>query len=364
MAPSNILIVDDRGENRYALEQLLEHPERKIYSVSSGEDALRVALEREFALILLDVEMPVMDGYETAQLLRGTKRTRLVPIIFVTAGDRTVERTFRGYESGAIDYLFKPIDPHVLRSKVELFVQLHRRTNELERTSAELRQRIADLEYVHQTLSHDLRAPLRHIRAFSQIALESATQLDPAAADALARVARATDRLRTMIDDLYSLLRLSADASESVPTELGTLLEQEVLEALRGEIESSGAVIKHDPLPKVVANRRLVAQTLQNLIANAIRFRGVDTPVVTVGAQRATDAWQISVSDNGVGIETSERENVFRLFTRLDAQRSGSGVGLALCSRAVEKLGGKIWVESSPPRGSTFLFTIPDRPPA
>jgi hypothetical protein len=301
-----------------------------------------------------------MDGYETAQLLRSTKRTRLVPIIFVTAGDRTDERTFRGYESGAIDFLYKPINADVLKSKVELFVQLHRRTTELQRTSAILRERVADLELVHQTLSHDLRAPLRAIRAFSQAIVESPSQLDATATDALDRVIKASDRMRAMIDDLYDLLHLSADRREPIAFNLQTALAPDVLEALRKDIEAAGATVRYEQLPRIVANRALVMQTLQNLISNAIRFRGDSPPSITVSAKRAADAWQICVADNGVGIPEAARESVFRLFTRLDPARSGSGVGLALCARAVEKLGGKLWIESSSPDGSTLCFTIPD----
>jgi signal transduction histidine kinase len=356
----NILVVDDRRENLTALVALLEAPDRKLFTASSGREALELVLKHDFALALLDVEMPVMDGYETAQLLRGTKRTRLVPIIFITAGDITEESAFRGYESGAIDFLFKPINAHMLESKVRLFVELHRRTRELEQTTAKLRERIADLEYVHQTLSDDLRAPLRAVRTFTQVVIESAPDLDATASDAIARVARAGARMTTMIDDLYSLLRLSAENAEPARIDLESLFEPEILEAIRGEIQTSGAVVKHETLPKVVANRHLVVRTMQNLIANAIRFRGDAAPAIEVGAKRVADAWKLSVSDNGVGIAASDQGRLFKLFGRLDQVRSGSGVGLALCARAVEKLGGKIWLEASSPQGSTFSFTLPD----
>lgn len=360
MAATNILIVDDRPENLVALEALLEQPDRKIYSAASGDQALRLALEHDFALALLDVEMPTMDGYETAQILRSTKRTRLLPIIFVTAGDRTEERTFRGYESGAIDFLYKPINSYMLKSKVDLFVQLHRRTIDLEYASATLRERVHDLEYVQQMLSDDLRAPLRAISAFTQAIQDAAPPLDDATADSLGRVIKASARMRAMIDDLHELLRVSADAAEPTRFDLEAMFLPEILEAFRGTTDKSGAAITHDPLPKLVANRRLVVQTLRHLVANALQFRGAAPPLVHVGAKRVADAWQISVSDNGVGVPEWERERVFGLFIRLDTTRSGSGVGLALCARAVEKLGGKIWIDSSSAAGSTFCFTVPD----
>lgn len=357
--PTNILVVDDKPENVFALEELLRQPDRSIYTALSGNDALRLLLKHQFALVLLDVEMPDMDGYETAQLMRSAERTRLVPIIFVTAGDRSEERTFKGYEVGAIDFLHKPINSHALKSKVDLFIALDRKTRELERASTALRERVSDLEYVHQTLSHDLRAPLRSIRSFSQVLAESRNSLDPGAADALDRVVKAASRMTAMVDELYDLLRVSADQTEPTEIEVGAVL-RDVLENLRSDLQAAGAVVTHDELPRVRANRRLLVQILQNLIANAISFRGTDVPAIHIGALRRADDWQFSVHDNGVGIPATDRDRVFNLFSKLDTARSGSGVGLALCARAVEKMGGRIWIGTESTGGTTFYFTIPD----
>jgi signal transduction histidine kinase len=359
---ANILLVDDKPKNLYALEELLAQPDRKIFAVESGREALHLVLQHDFALVLLDVEMPTMDGYETAQILRSTKRTRLIPIIFVTANDSTEDRTYRGYEAGAIDFLFKPINTSVLRAKVDLFVELYRKKHELERMTAQLRDKVADLEYVHQTLTQDLRAPLRSIRSFASAIAESSSELDASATDALDRVIRASDRMSVMLEDLYSLLMLSADPAEPIHVELRTAVDY-AADALRTEIERSGAVVHHVELPKVFTNRRLLVATLQNLLANALRFRSQATPRVDVTARRLLDGWQVAVRDNGVGIPEAERARVFKLFTKLDHQRSGSGVGLALCERAVAKLGGRIWIEASGEDGTTICFTIPDEPP-
>ena len=129
--PVCILLVDDKPENLLALEELLKQPDRQLFRAGSGNEALRLLLKHEFALVLLDVQMPEMDGYETAQLMRGAEPTRSVPIIFVTAGDRSEERAFRGYEVGAVDFLYKPVNPQVLQSKVDVFVELHRRNQDL-----------------------------------------------------------------------------------------------------------------------------------------------------------------------------------------------------------------------------------------
>jgi signal transduction histidine kinase len=356
--PVNILLVDDKPENLYALEELLRQPDRVLLSVTSGNDALRLLLKHDVAMVLMDVEMPGMDGYETAQLMRTSERSKLVPIIFVTAGDRSEERTFRGYEAGAVDFLYKPIAAHILRSKVEVFTQLFRKTRALEHATRKLDAKVADLEHVNQTLSHDLRAPLRSIRGFSQILVESHKQsFDSDAMDALDRIVRASVRMTAMIEDLYGLLRVSADDSGFIEIDTASVLA-EVLETLRSDLEQAQAAVTADSLPVVVANRRLIGQVLQNLIANAVKFRGTEPPRIHVTATRVVKAWQFAVRDNGAGIAESERERVFRLFERIGSA-AGTGVGLTLCRRALEKLGGRIWIGNEAEAGTTFYFTIP-----
>jgi two-component system sensor histidine kinase/response regulator len=336
-------------------------------TASSGNDALRLLLKHDFALVLLDVEMPGMDGYEVAQLMRSTARTRLVPIIFVTAGDRSEQRTFRGYEAGAVDFLYKPVDAHTLESKVRVFVELYRKTHELaavnaslERTSALLRDKVADLENVSHSLSHDLRAPLRSIRAFAQILGESLTgKLDDGEADALDRVIQGAGRMTAMIDELFDLLKLAAQDAPRAPVDLAAVFAA-TLEALHDDIARCNAGVTRDTLPALHTNRALVGQVLQNLIGNAIKFSGDRRPEVHVSAQRRTDGWEIAVRDNGIGIAPDDHDRVFRLFERVTREAAGTGVGLALCKRAVERLGGRIWIKSTPGAGSTFHFTIPD----
>jgi two-component system, sensor histidine kinase and response regulator len=362
----NILLVDDKPENLVVLEELLKQPERCLLTATSGNDALRLLLKHEVAVVLLDVEMPGMDGYETAQLMRSVEATKLIPIIFVTAGDRSEERTFRGYEVGAVDFLYKPVNAHTLRSKVNVFVDLFRKTRELERVNAalervtaSLQEKVSDLESVAQTVSHDLRAPLRSVRAFSEILAEQlAGKLDGEAADALDRVLRGAERMGTLLDDLYRLLRLS---SQEVPTDYVDLaaVMRDVMENLRADLEQAGATVTHGELPTVRGNATLLGQIFQNLIANAIKFRGAEPPAVHITATRLEDAWQIAVRDNGIGIPPEDRERVFELFQRLSSEKIGTGVGLALCKRAVEKLGGRIWVAPQDGRGTTFCFTIP-----
>jgi signal transduction histidine kinase len=307
-----------------------------------------------------------MDGYEIAELMRSAERTKLVPIIFVTAGDRSEERMFRGYAAGAVDFLYKPVNAQVLESKVDVFVDIYRKARDLElsnaalaRASYALRERIADLENVSRTLSHDLRAPLRSIRSFStSLADALAGKLDPETQDSLDRLVRASDRMAYMVDDLFALLQLSAIEHLAVKVSLRDVLDG-VVENLQLDLKQTGGVVTYDDLPVVRGHPSLIAQILQNLLSNAIKFRGPRAPRIHIAAQQIAGAWLISVTDNGVGIPAEHRERVFGLFERLGGETPGTGVGLALCRRAVEKLHGRIWVDAAQDDGAVFYFTIP-----
>lgn len=240
--------------------------------------------------------------------------------------------------------------------------ELERANHELERTTTLLHDKIADLENVSNTLSHDLRAPLRSIRAFSQILAESLEhKLEPDERDALHRVLQGGERMGRMLDDLYRLLRLSGEAVSARQVALGAVLD-EVVQDLRIDLDQAGATVTCDPLPTIRGNATLVGQILRNLISNAISFRGAEPPRVHVSATQRPGEWQLAVRDNGVGIEPAARERVFRLFERLGNAGAGTGVGLALCKRAVEKLGGRIWISAQDGPGTTFCFTIPTAP--
>jgi signal transduction histidine kinase len=365
--PVSILLVDDRPENLVTMEAVLGQPGRQLLKATSGNEALRLLLKQEVAVALLDVQMPGMDGFEIARLMRGQARTRDVPIIFVTAGDRS-DAAFEGYEAGAVDFLHKPISPAILKSKVDVFIRLYVTAREqralvaqLERTGAALRLRVADLESVNRTLSHDLRAPLRSIEGFSRILVEEVgPKLDDQCRGHLDRIIRASARMHRMLDDLYRLLHISSAEESFAPTDASAVMDG-VVEDLRADIVAAGAAVTHGTLPTVPANATLLALVLQNLIANALKFRRSDAaPAVRVDAARDGDGWRFSVADNGVGIEPASREKIFEVFQRLASDAvPGTGVGLALCKQSVEKHGGSIWVESEPGRGSTFYFTLP-----
>jgi two-component system, sensor histidine kinase and response regulator len=370
--PVNVLLVDDRVENLVSMEAVLRRPDRRLLTATSGNDALRLLLRSEVAVALLDVQMPGMDGYEIARLMRGEARTRDVPIIFVTAGDHSDHRVFQGYEVGAVDFLHKPVDPVALESKVEVFIQLHRNAAqlkalnaELAATGARLQERVADLENVNRTLLHDLRAPLRSIDGFSRILVDSCrAQLDAQAVGYLDRISKACHRMSRMLDDLHHLLKVSGSEGSFTDTDCERVLS-EVLEDLSADIAATATTITRDPLPTIRANPTLLALVLQNLIGNAIKFRAGEPPRIHLGAERDGKSWRFSVRDNGAGVPDDQREKIFGVFKRAASDAvPGTGVGLALCKQAVEKHGGRIWVDAAPGGGSVFFFTMPVDQPA
>lgn len=358
---SAILIVDDRKENLLALESVLKELDQAVVAAASGEEALLRVLERDFAVILLDVQMPGMDGFEAAALIRQRERSRLTPIIFLTASlADSEERIFKGYKQGAVDYIFKPFAPEILRSKVSIFVELHQKTMELERRSEELKRSNEALEQFAYVASHDMREPLRKMSGFSQL-LERRYKgrLDEEAGHLIGQIVEGAARLQNLVSDLLEYSRLGKKP-EAEPVDLARVFET-ALGNLGPLIQENRAVITHDDLPRIRGDETLLVQLFQNLLANAVKFHGAESPVVHIAALRQDGGWRFTISDNGIGIEKDYQPQMFTLFKRLHSKDKypGTGIGLAICKKVVEAHGGRIWVESQPGKGSAFHFTLP-----
>ena len=237
--------------------------------------------------------------------------------------------------------------------------ELNERNLELARSNADLRQ----FAYV---VSHDLQEPLRSVTGYAQLlARRYQGQLDARADELIEGAVEGARRMQSFIRDLLAYSKIGFDRVQLVPTEMDAIREH-ALSNLAVAIEESGATIEGGPLPVVVGDPNQLVQLLQNLIGNSLKFRGEEPPRVRISAERDGAHWRFAVADNGIGIPESGRERVFQIFQRLHAMDSypGTGIGLAIASRIVDRHHGRIWVESEVGRGATFLFTLPAEPGA
>ncbi len=361
-----VLLVDDRPTNLDLLEAILVGLDIDIGRAASGIEAVTWSAQKEPAVVLLDVQMPGMDGFETAHMLRRGEGRAHVPIIFVTAQDADAERMFDAYTSGGVDYLRKPIAPAILRAKVRTFADLRRKNEEIEELSERLRMSNADLRRFAHAISHDLREPVRTMLSFTGF-LEAdygGGRIDATFDEHLRFVTHAATRMRTMIDSLLELSRVGQSTSLEMVA-LDRALDG-ALANLKSAIDASGARIERSPLPTAAGDEAQLVQLFQNLVGNAIKFRGEGPPAVRIEATPGEDRHRISVSDGGIGIARVDHRRIFGVFRRLhgDEEYEGTGVGLALVERVVENHGGSIEVESSLGEGATFHFTLAAALPA
>jgi PAS domain S-box-containing protein len=501
-----ILLVDDTPDNLVSLEAALDGLGQELVMARSGTEALRHLLDADFAAILLDVKMPDMDGFQTAELIRSRKRSRHTPILFLT-GYRSDEHLFRGYDLGAVDFLFKPIVAEILRSKVGVFVELSRntallrrqaevlgkaeqkfrslleaapdamiisdadgcislansqaeimfafpreeligqnirmlvpdwsshsaparakglawpasptelwarrknghrfpveislsplqteegllltsairdvterrradeairelnatleqrvaeRTQELLRSNEALRQSNDDLNQFAYAASHDLQEPLRMVALYSQMLQRKYFgKLDANADQYISFVIGGARRMEMLLKDLLTYSQTGSSAEGPAETVDFIDVIRKVLLNLQASVEQSGALITWDTIPAVHAHEVCLVQLLQNLVGNAIKYRGQAAPRIHISAQWRDPEYVLSVQDNGIGIEPEYAQQIFKIFKRLHGQDyPGTGIGLAICQRIVETYGGRIWVESKG-EGSCFYFTLP-----
>lgn len=364
----SILIVDDVEANLIGLEATLGTMGCEIVRATSGNEALKLLLKREFALLLLDVQMPEMDGFEVASYVRQHPQTKNLPIIFLTAMNQAEANELQGYGTGAVDYLLKPINPHILRGKVRVFLDLEterrRLAEEIEshrKTSDELRTANAALRHFSHAASHDLREPLRVMSNFLDALHEEAgAQLQPEALHYLDRSRSACGRMSSLLDSLLAYAKLQRPRAFAAVDM--TAAADRAIADLSMRIQAKNANVELAPLPPAKGDVERLYQLFLNLVSNAIKFaRPGEPPRVRVYAETSLSGAPIyCVEDNGIGIAEKHRETIFQAFQRLNNREAyeGSGLGLAICGQIVEQHHGKIWVTSEPGRGSKFSFLL------
>ena len=401
---AKILVVDDRADNLMSIEAILEKDNYSIVKANSGRAALKVLLnDHDFSLILMDVQMPELNGYETATIIYERDKLRNIPIVFITANNYDEDFMFKGYRMGGVDYIYKPINPELLRAKVAVFVELYSKNQQLmlqekkllaeieERKVSEervkllneqltannesLKQMNEELDQFAYMASHDLQEPLRKIQVFSDKILRN-NNFDPDSEKYFGKIINSSKRMQNLINNLLDFSRHTVSSNDFKRTPLNDLVKN-VLTELEVEIEKSNARINYEELPVVSAVPGLMQQLFYNLFSNAIKFRkpSVDL-VIDVKAEKMNpldlskftkygqgkNYYKITVQDNGIGFDDKYAEDIFRVFKRLHNYQDfeGTGVGLSICKKIVEKHNGFIKAESKVDNGSTFIIGLPE----
>ena len=386
---AKLLIVDDLPENLLALEALIKREDRAVYKALSADEALSLLLQHEFALAILDVQMPGMNGFELAEMMRGTEKTKNIPIVFVSAAGREMNYAFKGYESGAVDFLHKPLDIHAVKSKVNVFVDLYRQRKavkqqvealeqsrreqevllaQLQVTQGELEHAVRMRDDFMSIVSHEVRTPLNGLILETQLRKMHLAR-DNAAAFTL-------DKMKAMVErderQIQSLIRLIEDMLDVSRIRTGKLsirpgqfdlsrLVSTLVETFAPQISAAQSSVNLSAESPVVGlwDEFRIEQVVSNLLTNALRY-GAKSPIdvsVYVEGENAI----VEVRDQGIGISEENQQRIFQQFERVSAKHAvaGLGLGLFISEQIVAAHGGKITVQSALGEGAVFRVSLP-----
>lgn len=412
-----ILIVDDKPENILSIRKTLELYQFEVDAALSGEEALRKILKHSYTLIILDVQMPSMDGFEVAEALSGHSKAKDIPIIFLSAVNKDKRFIVKGYDSGGIDYITKPVDPDILLMKVKTFSRLYQQSLELkqmhqslkeevevrklaqealiahqrqvnEMLEQKVRERTEELREINKSLeasnhdlqqfasvaSHDLKEPLRKIQLFGAILRDKFLHMDPNALSYMERIVGSSERMAKLINDLLNYSRLSVASIYEI-TDFNEIVK-EILSDLELMITERDAMISVEKMPQIEAVPGQVRQVFQNIISNALKFSHQDiAPVIHITADIVTDLnpdsaafaggqyCRIVIRDNGIGFNEKYLSKIFTIFQRLHTSElyEGTGIGLAIAKKVIDKHSGIITARSKEGEGAAFVIVLPLR---
>ena len=386
---AKLLIVDDLPENLLALDALIKREDRTVYKALSADDALSLLLQHEFALAILDVQMPGMNGFELAELMRGTEKTKNIPIVFVSAAGRELNYAFKGYESGAVDFLHKPLDIHAVKSKVNVFVDLYRQSKamkqqvealeqsrreqqalleRLQATQNELQQAVRMRDDFMSIVAHEVRTPLNGLILETQLRKMHLARGNAAAFS--------LDKMHAMVDrderQIKSLIRLIEDMLDVSRIRTGKLsirpsrfdlaqLVRNLLQGFAAQIEAAECSVSLDAPEPVEGDwdEFRIEQVVSNLLTNALRYGGKS--LIQVRVYCAGREARVEVQDNGIGISEENQRRIFAQFERVSDKTvvAGLGLGLFISEQIVAAHGGTIDVESRIHEGALFRVSLP-----
>jgi signal transduction histidine kinase len=386
---ANLLIVDDLPENLLALEALIKREDRTVFKALSADEALSLLLQHEFALAILDVQMPGMNGFELAELMRGTERTKNIPIVFVSAAGRELNYAFKGYESGAVDFLHKPLDIHAVKSKVNVFVDLYRQRKamkqqvealehsrreqeallkELQSTQNELEHAVRMRDDFMSIVSHEVRTPLNGLILETQL-----RKLHLAKGNVAAFT---LDKLSAMVDrderQIKSLIRLIEDMLDVSRIRTGKLsirpsrfdlvqLVSNLLESFSAQISNAESTLSFTAEGPVMGtwDEFRIEQVVVNLLTNALRYGSHNPIEVRVYCEKGQA--RVDVLDHGIGVSEENQKRIFQQFERVSASHviAGLGLGLFISEQIVAAHGGSISIDSEEGKGSLFRVSLP-----
>ncbi|MCE4052649.1 hybrid sensor histidine kinase/response regulator [Pseudomonas sp. Au-Pse12] len=386
---AKLLIVDDLPENLLALEALIKREDRLVYKALSADEALSLLLQHEFAMAILDVQMPGMNGFELAELMRGTEKTKNIPIVFVSAAGRELNYAFKGYESGAVDFLHKPLDIHAVKSKVNVFVDLYRQSKamkqqvealeqsrreqeallkKLQATQNELEQAVRMRDDFMSIVAHEVRTPLNGLILETQLRKMHLAR-ENAAAFSLDKMHAMVDRderqiksLIRLIEDMLDISRIRTGKLSIRPTRFDLAqLVRGLVENFAPQVEaaqSSLTLQAEQPLEGQWDEFR-IEQVISNLLTNALRY-GAKSPIEVRVYAEGGEAW-VEVQDHGIGISEDNQKRIFQQFERVSASHvaAGLGLGLFISEQIVTAHGGSISVESRIGEGALFRVSLP-----